>query len=86
MFRKLRAALRCAVGATVLLAMASGELSAQVTTIEGQTADGALYAFAVPPQWNGRLVVYVHGIVDPGAPVAVPTAHGIRRGSVHRLP
>ena len=74
MFRKLRAALRCAVGGTVLVAMASGQLSAQVTTIEGQTGEGALYAFAVPAQWNGRLVVYVHGIVDPGAPVAVPTA------------
>jgi pimeloyl-ACP methyl ester carboxylesterase len=41
--------------------------------IEGATAGGALYALAVPETWNGDLVVYGHGIVDPAAPVALPS-------------
>jgi pimeloyl-ACP methyl ester carboxylesterase len=57
----------------VLSACISTNAAAQVTTIEGRTADGALYAFLVPGNWNGTLIVYVHGIVDPGNPVAVPT-------------
>ena len=61
------------VGAAVLWLAGAGVLSAQDRTINGQTADGALYTFVVPADWNGRLVTYVHGIVDPGAPVAVPT-------------
>ena len=32
-----------------------------------------MYAFAVPDDWNGDLIVYGHGIVDPAAPVALPT-------------
>jgi pimeloyl-ACP methyl ester carboxylesterase len=41
--------------------------------IEGTTANGALYEFAVPDEWNGVLVVYAHGIINPYLPVALPT-------------
>ena len=65
---------RFLVGFTALFALAAIPASAQVTTIEGTTANGAAYALAVPAAWNGDLVVYAHGIVDPGAPVALPSA------------
>jgi pimeloyl-ACP methyl ester carboxylesterase len=42
--------------------------------IEGQTGPGSLYAIDVPAAWNGDLVVYAHGIVDPVLPVALPSA------------
>ena len=41
--------------------------------VQGTTPTGALYAFAVPDDWNGDLIVYGHGIVDPAAPIALPT-------------
>jgi pimeloyl-ACP methyl ester carboxylesterase len=40
--------------------------------IQGTTGDGALYEFAVPYEWNGILVVYAHGIINPFLPVALP--------------
>jgi pimeloyl-ACP methyl ester carboxylesterase len=43
------------------------------STVQGTTPTGALYAFAVPDDWNGDLIIYGHGIVDPAAPVALPT-------------
>src|SRR5438445_13626314 len=36
--------------------------------------NGAEYAMFVPPAWNGRLILYAHGFVDPGAPIALPDA------------
>ena len=41
--------------------------------VQGTTPTGALYAFAVPDNWNGDLIIYGHGIVDPAAPVVLPT-------------
>ena len=41
--------------------------------VQGTTPTGALYAFAVPDDWNGDLIIYGHGIVDPAAPMALPT-------------
>jgi pimeloyl-ACP methyl ester carboxylesterase len=40
--------------------------------VVGTTADGAQYAFFIPSSWNGNLVVYAHGYVDPAAPVLPP--------------
>jgi len=34
--------------------------------------DHAQYALFLPYRWNGDLVVYAHGFVDPAAPVALP--------------
>lgn len=43
------------------------------TVVRGTTAGGAAFEFAVPPNWNGNLVVYLHGIVDPAYPVMLPS-------------
>ena len=40
--------------------------------VVGVDKTGALYALFLPHGWNGRLVVYAHGFVDPAAPVALP--------------
>lgn len=58
------------VGLVVALA---GSARAQ-QHLEGQIGPGALYALDVPDAWNGDLVVYAHGIVDPALPVTLPSA------------
>jgi pimeloyl-ACP methyl ester carboxylesterase len=40
---------------------------------EGTTANGAQYALYKPVNWNGDVVYYAHGIVDPELSVALPT-------------
>ena len=37
-------------------------------------SNGAQYAMFVPAAWNGRLVLWAHGFVDPHAPIALPDA------------
>ncbi|HEV8401300.1 MAG TPA: alpha/beta hydrolase [Gemmatimonadales bacterium] len=37
------------------------------------TESGALYAMFLPDRWNGRLVIFIHGLVDPARPIALPT-------------
>ena len=56
-----------------LLMGASFSASAQEHQ-EGIAGPGALYAIDVPAAWNGDLVVYAHGIVDPSLPVTLPSA------------
>lgn len=53
--------------------LVAAPVTASPHVIEGTTAGGALYALALPETWNGDLVVYGHGIVDPAAPVALPS-------------
>jgi alpha-beta hydrolase superfamily lysophospholipase len=36
------------------------------------TAEGALTRVCFPAEWNGDLIVYAHGYVEPQAPLAVP--------------
>jgi pimeloyl-ACP methyl ester carboxylesterase len=38
------------------------------TTIDGETGPGSSYRLYMPKVWNGRLVVYAHGIVPPFLP------------------
>jgi alpha-beta hydrolase superfamily lysophospholipase len=38
----------------------------------GTLESGALYRVCFPADWNGELVVYAHGYVAPGEPVALP--------------
>jgi pimeloyl-ACP methyl ester carboxylesterase len=35
-------------------------------------SNGARYAMFVPKAWNGRLLLWAHGFVDPAAPIALP--------------
>lgn len=41
--------------------------------VEGVVGPGALYGLYRPAVWNGMLVVYAHGYVDPAMPVTLPT-------------
>jgi len=40
--------------------------------VEGETGPGSLYAIYVPQSWNGDVVYFMHGILPPQAPVALP--------------
>lgn len=40
--------------------------------VDGEIGPGALYAIDVPTDWNGDLVVYVHGYIGPQLPVGLP--------------
>lgn len=43
------------------------------TNVLQGTLGGASYVIAVPPNWNGTLVLYSHGYVFPGQPNPAPT-------------
>jgi pimeloyl-ACP methyl ester carboxylesterase len=40
--------------------------------VEGTTGPGSLYAIYVPSNWNGDVIYFLHGILPPAAPVALP--------------
>lgn len=40
--------------------------------LNGVESNGALYQILVPAAWNGDLVLYAHGIVNPGEPLQLP--------------
>jgi pimeloyl-ACP methyl ester carboxylesterase len=63
-----------AIGSALIIALlgVAGIAGAQ-QHVEGQTGPGSLYALDLPVAWNGDLVVYAHGIVDPVQPVALPS-------------
>ena len=44
----------------------------------GQSPGGALWRIDKPADWNGELVVYLHGYTNPGDPVALPNNDAIR--------
>ena len=44
-----------------------------VTIVTDSTNGKSVFAIAMPEAWNGSLVVYAHGIVDPAAAVALPS-------------
>jgi len=65
------------------LALACGGSDSQAPVDEGQpvtagcqdatlAATGALYRICFPPSWNGELVLYAHGYVTAGEPLALP--------------
>ena len=39
---------------------------------QGTLESGALSLICFPDSWNGTLVIYAHGYVEPSAPVALP--------------
>lgn len=43
----------------------------------GEIGPGAQYALYRPANWNGRLILYAHGYVDPAAPVALPSTANV---------
>jgi pimeloyl-ACP methyl ester carboxylesterase len=40
--------------------------------IQGTTESGSFYDMLFPTAWNGRLLIVVHGLVDPALPVKLP--------------
>jgi pimeloyl-ACP methyl ester carboxylesterase len=40
--------------------------------VEGETGPGSLYGIYVPTNWNGNVLYFIHGILPPSAPVALP--------------
>ena len=57
----------------VLALLASAGIAGAQQHVDGQTGPGSLYALDLPAAWNGDLVVYAHGILDPVLPVALPS-------------
>jgi len=53
--------------AVVLLIVLCGSATAQ-QHVTGTLSDGATYVIDVPANWNGAVLLYSHGYVDPGAP------------------
>jgi pimeloyl-ACP methyl ester carboxylesterase len=56
------------VAASLLMGVATAQQT--ITGVSG----GALYSFTVPNPWNGQLVIYAHGTVAPGSPLALPNS------------
>jgi pimeloyl-ACP methyl ester carboxylesterase len=54
--------------APVVLAAAPSAHAAGAATYTGSLPDGSTYKIEVPSPWNGRLALYSHGYVAPGAP------------------
>lgn len=61
------------MGLLLLLSAApvAAELPADTEVVTGDW-QGALYAMYVPAAWNGDLVLYAHGWVEPNLPIALP--------------
>ncbi len=52
--------------------------SAGAVHVEGDIGPGARYSLDRPADWNGDLVLYLHGYTNPAAPVALPGNEAIR--------
>lgn len=46
--------------------------SGQEGCVDGPQSTGAIYRICMPDSWNGDLVLWAHGYVDPQEPVAIP--------------
>jgi pimeloyl-ACP methyl ester carboxylesterase len=66
--------LMCAFTLTLLGGSASALAghSSRAVAEELGVKNGAQYAMFLPANWNGRLVLYAHGFVDPAYPIALP--------------
>ncbi len=63
----------------------NGILSAgEALHLEGSIGRGALWSIDRPADWNGDLVVYLHGYTDPALPVALPAFGPIRDALLQR--
>ena len=56
----------------VLVSLGLTTAAAADTVIDGRIGPGSLYRLFRPTSWNGRLLLYVHGVVGADAPVALP--------------
>ena len=64
---------RTALGAPNVTADTQGAVH-----LEGEIGPGALYSLDKPADWNGDLVLYIHGYTTPGSPISLPNNGAIR--------
>ncbi len=57
-------------------------VAAQSRCLSGRDSSGAYFWFAIPPQWNGTLVVHAHGGPELGDPKADRVAADLARWSI----
>jgi pimeloyl-ACP methyl ester carboxylesterase len=53
-------------------------ISGEAVHLEGEIGPGALYSLDKPAEWNGDLVLYLHGYSNPSAPIGLPNNGAIR--------
>ncbi|WP_026848152.1 alpha/beta hydrolase family protein [Gemmatimonas phototrophica] len=63
-------------------AVCPASVAAGSRCLAGRDSAGAYYWFAVPPQWNGTLVVHAHGGPELGNPKADRVAEDLTRWSI----
>jgi pimeloyl-ACP methyl ester carboxylesterase len=69
MWNTIRQTIFWAACAAMLMPLCAAVAEASdITTYKGEFADGATYLMQVPSNWNGTLVLYSHGYVEPGLP------------------
>ncbi len=69
----------CILAMALTIGLLARAQSQPFTTIRGVIGPGALYEIAMPTgEWNGELVVYAHGIVEPTAEVVLPDIGPLR--------
>jgi len=56
----------------IVALLVAGSAIAVPRVIEGETGSGSFYQITVPDNWNGDLVVYAHGIIEPFMPIGLP--------------
>jgi pimeloyl-ACP methyl ester carboxylesterase len=56
----------------MLFAAGSTAPAAAASCQDGNQTTGAIYRICMPDSWNGDLVIWAHGYVDPEEPVAIP--------------
>jgi pimeloyl-ACP methyl ester carboxylesterase len=71
-----RILITCALLLSVIMATspAGADHSPLAIAEDVGVSHGAQYAMFVPAAWNGRLILYAHGFIDPEAPIALPDA------------
>ena len=68
-----RAALAMVAAILVLISTTSqSSVEAQASCSDGPQPSGAIYRICMPASWDGDLVVWAHGYVDPQEPVGIP--------------
>jgi len=70
--------------ARTTVAAQHARFNGQPVHLEGRVSSGALWEIDKPADWNGDLVVYLHGYSVPTDPVALPHNEAIRDSLVAR--
>jgi hypothetical protein len=58
--------------AIAFTALTPSTVAGQGPCEDGPQSTGAIYRICMPGTWNGDLVLWAHGYVDPSEPIAIP--------------